>query len=71
MPPLKPLKEHSQGQPSSYLDHSVQRHTPGTTSNQHEPRARVESSTTGAIQHQKSLPHPCLLGGPEVGGIAT
>ena len=50
MPPLKPLKEYSQGQPSSYLDHSVQRHTLGTTSNHHEPRARVESSTTGAIQ---------------------
>ena len=27
MPPLKPLKEHSQGQPSGCLDHSVQRHT--------------------------------------------
>ena len=50
MPPLKPLKEYSQGQPSGCVDHSVQRHTLGTTSNHEEPSARVESSTTGAIQ---------------------
>ena len=50
MPPLKPLKQYSQGQPSGPLDHSVQRHTLGTTSNHQEPRARVESIATGAIQ---------------------
>ena len=33
MPPLQPFKEHRQGQQSGYLDHSLQRHTLGTTSN--------------------------------------
>ena len=30
---LHPLKVHSQGQPNGYQDHSVQGHTPDTTSN--------------------------------------
>ena len=53
MPPLQPLKVHSQGQPNGYPDHSeckVHRHTLDTISNQQEPHARVESSTTVAIQ---------------------
>ena len=57
MPPLQPLKAHSDGQPNGYLDHSMQRHTLDTTSNQHEPRARVESSTSGAIQLWQNV-HP-------------
>ena len=56
MPPLKPLKEHSQGEPSGYLDHSVQRHTLGTTSNQQEPCARVESGGMFARRTLGALP---------------
>ena len=41
MPPLQPLKEPTQDQPSGYPDHSVQRHTVGKTSNQQEARARL------------------------------
>ena len=37
MPPLQPLKEHSQGQPNGYLDHSMQSHTLDTSGNKQEP----------------------------------
>ena len=48
MPQYPPLTAHNQGKPNSYLDYSVQRHTLDTTSDQHEPRSRVESNTTRA-----------------------
>ena len=37
MPPLQPLKEHSQGQPNGYLDHSMHSHTLDTSGNKQEP----------------------------------
>ena len=61
MPPLQPLKAHGHGQPNGYQGHSMRRHTLDTTGSHQEPRARVESSTTSAIQLWQNVhSHKCI-----------